>query len=654
MVVNTSLVKTQFSVEEVELVKNGDFSSGLLHWTLNNTELFSVVPFKGDNDKNHKKYGDLVLEFRVGVEKPSGTYYGLLSQALYIPKARKVTLSFKYFDNSAGRRVSSIRVAIVGSKTGLNILTNWFTPGGYAYEVHELKYDITELADQNVTLLIELRVNHAGGWLGYDDFCYIDDVSIKYIPLLYELNLDVSPKVGEITVNGRRYSPEKLPLKVYALPSEEISISTVLFIEFGNNTRYRFSGWSNGGNSTTIIVKCGSNISLMAIFVKQYYLRMEVDPPGSGNTFPKSGWYDAGSRIEISATPSMDYSFYRWEGSGKGSYTGNASTYTIFVNEPITQKAIFRIPLEVSSPYGTLSGGGWYRKGETVKVSVSPTTVDHGNGTRHVFSGWYKDTNLLSSDPQTSLIIEKPGKIVAAWNTQYLVTASTPYGKVSGAGWYNKGATATLSVSPTYGESLFTGYMSTFVFDHWEENGKTILRTQTCNIIVEKPIYIRAVYIKEVNFPTLVAVILLTIQLFAIAILTKRNVPIFLLTRLVWSASLKKIFIVSCFIMLLIDGIILMEPFSGEFLVISFNMNINPLSIEIFSLNAINVAISTTFIQQKRRIEKRKCPYCGKPATWIPQYQRWYCYNCQRYADVMDLDEMIEKVDKFITELENV
>lgn len=25
------------------------------------------------------------------------------------------------------------------------------------------------------------------------------------------------------------------------------------------------------------------------------------------------------------------------------------------------------------------------------------------------------------------------------------------------------------------------------------------------------------------------------------------------------------------------------------------------------------------------------CPQCGKPATWIKVYKRWYCYNCKRY-----------------------
>ena len=26
------------------------------------------------------------------------------------------------------------------------------------------------------------------------------------------------------------------------------------------------------------------------------------------------------------------------------------------------------------------------------------------------------------------------------------------------------------------------------------------------------------------------------------------------------------------------------------------------------------------------------CPTCSKPLTWIPQYQRWYCYTDKKYA----------------------
>lgn len=27
----------------------------------------------------------------------------------------------------------------------------------------------------------------------------------------------------------------------------------------------------------------------------------------------------------------------------------------------------------------------------------------------------------------------------------------------------------------------------------------------------------------------------------------------------------------------------------------------------------------------------RSCPICGTPLTYIPQYQRYYCYSCQKY-----------------------
>jgi len=38
--------------------------------------------------------------------------------------------------------------------------------------------------------------------------------------------------------------------------------------------------------------------------------------------------------------------------------------------------------------------------------------------------------------------------------------------------------------------------------------------------------------------------------------------------------------------------------------------------------------ISLPFFKKK---EERICPKCGKPATWIEQYKRWYCYNCREY-----------------------
>ncbi len=30
--------------------------------------------------------------------------------------------------------------------------------------------------------------------------------------------------------------------------------------------------------------------------------------------------------------------------------------------------------------------------------------------------------------------------------------------------------------------------------------------------------------------------------------------------------------------------------------------------------------------------EEKLCPKCGKPLTYIKEYNRWYCYNCKQYV----------------------
>jgi len=37
------------------------------------------------------------------------------------------------------------------------------------------------------------------------------------------------------------------------------------------------------------------------------------------------------------------------------------------------------------------------------------------------------------------------------------------------------------------------------------------------------------------------------------------------------------------------------------------------------------------FTTVKAAQEPVLCPRCGKPATWIEPYQRWYCYECKEY-----------------------
>jgi sporulation protein YlmC with PRC-barrel domain len=44
------------------------------------------------------------------------------------------------------------------------------------------------------------------------------------------------------------------------------------------------------------------------------------------------------------------------------------------------------------------------------------------------------------------------------------------------------------------------------------------------------------------------------------------------------------------------------------------------------------VAESAYQAQPQQQSTQPLCPTCNRPLTWIPQYQRWYCYNDKKYV----------------------
>ena len=65
-----------------------------------------------------------------------------------------------------------------------------------------------------------------------------------------------------------------------------------------------------------------------------YTLTTKVTPPGAGTVDPASGSYDEGSSVTISATPTENYSFKQWTGTGSG--TANPLIFKIISNTTIT------------------------------------------------------------------------------------------------------------------------------------------------------------------------------------------------------------------------------------------------------------------------------------------------------------------------------
>ncbi|MBO3840674.1 MAG: hypothetical protein QXJ72_08125 [Thermoproteota archaeon] len=179
--------------------------------------------------------------------------------------------------------------------------------------------------------------------------------------------------------------------------------------------------------------------------------------------------------------------------------------------------------VSVVSPYGSPSGTGWYRSGQVANLSIQ-RIVDHGNGTRRILLGWYKDGLPLSSEERCSITVVEPVLLEAKWGTRYFIDAMSSIGQVSGAGWYDAGSTATVSISTIRVEKdMFTNY----VFEGWMVDGELVSTSPTYSFTITKPVSLKASWRTETNITTVRAIagviLLIVTVIIAIAFLKKRK-----------------------------------------------------------------------------------------------------------------------------------
>jgi prenyltransferase beta subunit len=123
----------------------------------------------------------------------------------------------------------------------------------------------------------------------------------------------------------------------------------------------------------------------------------------------------------------------------------------------------YYINVEATPPSAYLEtyGSGWYLEGSEVTLSIRPTTIDFGNGTRLIFTKWTGD--LTSEDPNVTVNVTSPISLNAIWKTQYYLTinANPSFGgKVSpSSGWHDSGTQIQISAIPAlnYRFSEWTG-----------------------------------------------------------------------------------------------------------------------------------------------------------------------------------------------------
>ncbi|MEM3490182.1 MAG: hypothetical protein QXO75_11090, partial [Nitrososphaerota archaeon] len=173
------------------------------------------------------------------------------------------------------------------------------------------------------------------------------------------------------------------------------------------------------------------------------------------------------------------------------------------------------------SPYGVPLSRGWYEKGETAHLSVQGN-VNHGNGTRRILIGWYKDNVCLSTEENISVRVTEPVILEVKWETEYLVNVTSQVGQVSGSGWYKTDSQATVSVTTTRVEKdIFTSY----VFEGWRVDGELVSTLPTYTFAVKEPVSLTASWKAETNLTTVgtIGVVILLIIVVTIAFLKRRK-----------------------------------------------------------------------------------------------------------------------------------
>ncbi len=231
-------------------------------------------------------------------------------------------------------------------------------------------------------------------------------------------NVEVSkPIFGEVERN------ESAIIALYSLGERAAFNVTRPIVELGDFERKVFGGWQGdleaNESSLEFIVDEARVFVIEPVWRREFLVSVESDY----GSVVGGGWYPGGSEAKISVSPTevvlgegVKKVFAGWTGDVEG----KSAEITFRVDSPKTVKALWDTYylVSVETPIGTASGGGWYREGETARISVWPTET--GFLVRDVFSHWELDGEEIS-EPEVEFTVTGPVRAVAVWRKDYTI-----------------------------------------------------------------------------------------------------------------------------------------------------------------------------------------------------------------------------------------
>jgi len=256
---------------------------------------------------------------------------------------------------------------------------------------------------------------------------------------------------------------------------------THVWVEATPAEHYHFVKWMIGNAEVTENphrVTLTSDTSASAYFaLNEYAIAVNVDPANSG-TVTGAGVYTHGATVTLTATPNTGYTFAGWvDGnnflSGQATYTFTAEKEMILTAKFVEVGTVTYTIALAANPTegGTVTGGGIYRKDESVTITAVPAEHYH-------FVKWTEDGADFSTNASVTFTATADSSLVAQFDLdKHSITATVnPAGSgvVTGAGEYAYGSQATLVAVAN------TGYE----FVGWIENGGVIETSTTLSFTV--------------------------------------------------------------------------------------------------------------------------------------------------------------------------
>ncbi|MFP3261650.1 MAG: DUF2341 domain-containing protein [Nitrososphaeria archaeon] len=302
-----------------------------------------------------------------------------------------------------------------------------------------------------------------------------------------------------LTVNGQSYTYSQLPVTIYASPGSSISFSWISPVSGGTGTQFVWTSTSGLRTSQSGTITVSSPGSVTASYKEQFYLTINANPSSGGSVSPGSGWYNAGTQVQISATANSGYQFASWSGSGSGSYTGTNNPATITMNSPITETANYNVALTISanglesSAQGTIvtvNGNPYTYSQLPVTLYIAPgstvtyswnSPVPSGTGVRFV---WASTSGQATGETGSFSMPSSPVALTGSYQKQYYLNMSVyPEGSASvspSSGWYDSGSLVNISSCANPGYE--------FVFWKGEGNGSYTGPYVKSRVIMDSPI----------------------------------------------------------------------------------------------------------------------------------------------------------------------